>query len=182
MDTIHLITTLAATAGNDTLIAPSGISAAQYLSAIIGIALPLIVAAVTQHVTSPAAKSLLLLALSGLTSVLTEWLTAMNNDAVFNWQQSLFGAVLTFVVGVGTYAGLWKPTGVDDRLKRSFVRSGERGAADPLFIVGVVLFVLGVLGLLLLALGDALIPLVWCIILLVVGGVLCLFGGRRRTL
>lgn len=180
METIYLITTLAATAGNDTVIAPSGISAAQYLSAIIGIGLPLIVAAVTQHVTSPATKSVLLLGLSAVTSVLTEWLTAMNNSAAFNWQQSLFGAILTFIVGVGTYAGLWKPTGVDDRLKRlGSSGGGERGAASALYIAGVVVFVLGALGLLLIALGEALLPLIWCIILILVGVVLIFLGARR---
>jgi hypothetical protein len=61
----------------------------------------------------------------------------------------------------------------------------ERGAADVVFILGVVVAGLGALGLLLLALGEAFLPLVWCLVLIVAGVLLCLVGrstGPRRRL
>lgn len=95
----------------DTPVAPDGISGSQYLSALIGIVLPILVALVTKWSTSSAVKSILLLLLSVLTSFLTEAL----NDANFNWQQAVFGTVLTFVVGVASLYGLWRPTGVSGK-------------------------------------------------------------------
>lgn len=118
MNSVYVITTLVA---DETPVAPDAISGSQYLSALVGVVLPILVALVTRHATSPAIKSLLLLLLSAVSSVLTEAL----NDAAFNWQQSIFGAVLTFIVGFATYLGLWKPTGVDDKLKKV----GEKAVA-----------------------------------------------------
>ena len=110
MDVVYAITTLAA----DTPVAPEGISGSQYLSALIGVVIPILVALVTKHATSPTVKSLLLLGLSAVSGFLTELL----NNANFNLEQAVFGAVLTFVVGTAALFGLWKPTGVDDKLKK----------------------------------------------------------------
>lgn len=107
---IYTITTLAA----DTPVAPEAISGSQYLSALIGVLIPILVALVTKHATSPTIKSLLLLVLSTVSGFLTELL----NNANFILEQAVFGSVLAFVVGTATLFGLWKPTGVDDKLKR----------------------------------------------------------------
>lgn len=127
-----------------TPVAPEGIGGSQYLSAIVGVLIPILVALVTKHSTSPAVKSILLLLLSGVSGFLTE----MINDASFNWQQALFGAVLTFVVGVASFFGLWKPTGVDAKLKETGISDSsstdERGAAR-LYAVGIAVFVIGLL-------------------------------------
>lgn len=128
-----------------TPVAPEGIGGSQYLSAIVGVVIPILVAIVTKHSTSATVKSVLLLLLSGVSGFLTE----MINDAAFNWQQALFGAILTFVVGVASYFGLWKPTGVDAKLKESVISDNgrpldERGAAR-LYAVGIALFVIGLL-------------------------------------
>jgi hypothetical protein len=48
------------------------------------------------------------LALSAVTAFLTEYV----NSANFVWQQALLTTVVTFVVSVATYYGLWKPTNV----------------------------------------------------------------------
>lgn len=58
------------------------------------------------------------------------------------------------------------------------VNKGEEGAADFLYIGGVLLVILGLLDLILVAVGNAFLPLVWAIILVVVGIVL-IFAARR---
>jgi hypothetical protein len=55
----------------------------------------------------------------------------------------------------------------------------ERGAANALFIAGVVVLVLGVLAIILLAAGQPLVSLVWCILLIVAGAVLMYLGSRH---
>ena len=107
---IYTITTLAA----DTPVAPEAISGSQYLSALIGVVIPIAVALVTKHATSAKVKSLLLLVLSVVSGFLTELL----NNANFVLEQAAFGAVLAFVTGTAALFGLWKPTGVDDSLKK----------------------------------------------------------------
>lgn len=98
---------------------PNRIGEAQYLSAMIAVVLPLLVGLVTKYSTSSRVKSLLLLALSAVSSFFTEWLATVNANADFNWQQALFGTILTFAVAVGSYLGLLKPTGVSDAAQRS---------------------------------------------------------------
>lgn len=119
---IHVITDLATgfvpLAGETAEVAPNAIGGSQYLSAIIGVFLPIIVALVTKYSTSATTKSILLLFLSGVSSVLTE----LMNDANFDFQQALFGAVMTFVIGVASLFGLWFPTGVDAKAKGVLVK------------------------------------------------------------
>jgi Na+/H+-translocating membrane pyrophosphatase len=115
METVYVITTLVSE--NNTVVAPEGISGSQYLSALIGVVLPIVVALVTKHTQSAQLKSLLLLALSTLSGFLTEML----NDDAFVWEQALYGAVITFVIGVATLFGLWRPTGVDNAAKNVLV-------------------------------------------------------------
>lgn len=83
----------------------------QVASLLIGVFLPIVVGLVTKHTTNPAIKSLLLLALSGVSGFLTEFV----NSANFNWQQALLTTVVTFTIGVATYYGLWNVTGVTDK-------------------------------------------------------------------
>lgn len=111
---IYVITTLAA---NTADLAPNSISGEQYLSALVGVVLPILVALVTKVSTSATAKSLLLLVLSGVSGFLTEAMSAN-----FMWQQALFGTVLTFVIGTAMLFGLWKPTGVDSKAKNVLVK------------------------------------------------------------
>lgn len=88
--------------------AHTGLNAVQVASLLIGVFIPILVGLVTKRVTSPAVKSLLLLALSAVSGFLTEYV----NSANFVWQQALLTTVVTFVIGVATYYGLWRPTGV----------------------------------------------------------------------
>lgn len=72
------------------------------LSALLGALLPLLVGLVTQKVTSPGLKAVLLAALAAIAGVVPE-LAAPN----FHWQQALFDAVLAFIVGAGAHFGFY---------------------------------------------------------------------------
>ena len=89
------------------------ITTAQVVTLIVGVLLPMVVALVTKYETSPAVRAILLLVLSGVSGVLNDWLVA---DGAFDWGQAILSALTTFIVGVATLYGLWKPTGVSDRL------------------------------------------------------------------
>jgi hypothetical protein len=93
------------------------IGTAQLLSLVIGIVLPVVVAAVTRYAASDAIRAVVLAALAGATAVLTEWGRAVAAGDAFVWQVSAFAALGTFIVAVSTYFGLWKPTGVAEAVK-----------------------------------------------------------------
>jgi hypothetical protein len=89
------------------------------VNGLVGIGLPILVALVTKSVHTAKTRSLLLLALSGVSGVLNEWLVS---TGAFNWPKAVYDAVLIFVVGVATLYGLWKPTGVSDGAKARGVK------------------------------------------------------------
>lgn len=97
--------------GDTADIAPNAIGGAQYLSAMIGVVLPILVALVTKYSDHPGLKAILLLGLSLVSGFVTEWQT----DPNFVWQQAAFGALMTFVIGVATLYGLWRPTTVSTK-------------------------------------------------------------------
>lgn len=97
--------------------AATSISTVQVASLLIGVFLPILVGFVTKEVTSPTTKSLLLLALSAVSGFLTEFV----NSADFVWQQALLSTIVTFVIGVATHYGLWKPTGVSAKARDTLV-------------------------------------------------------------
>jgi len=83
---------------------------ATVISLLVGTVLPVVVGRVTTVHTHPALKGATLLALSTITSVLTQWLDALNSGTPFLWQTVVVSSVLTFSTGVATHAGLWKHT------------------------------------------------------------------------
>jgi len=94
----------------------SSITTFQLVTLIVGVLLPILVAIVTKYESSPRVKSVVLLVLSGVAAVLNSWLSTPNG---FDWQQAIWGAVTTFVIGVASLFGLWKPTGVNDAAKQT---------------------------------------------------------------
>jgi len=91
----------------------------QLVTLIVGVLLPILVALITKLNTPPRIRAVLLLALSAVSAVLNSWLSNPNG---FDWGQALWGAVTTFIIGVATLYGLWKPTGVSDAAKRAGVK------------------------------------------------------------
>jgi hypothetical protein len=97
----------------------STVTTFQLITLITGVLLPIIVALVTKWDTAPGARAVLLLFLSGAAAVLNSWLATPNG---FDWGQAIWGAVTTFIIGVATHFGLWRPTGVSDAAKRALVK------------------------------------------------------------
>lgn len=144
MDTVYIITTMAAENATIDPTANTTLNAVQVASLLIGVFIPIVVGLVTKRTTNPAVKSILLLGLSAVSGFLTEFV----NSANFVWQQALLTSVVTFVIGVATYYGLWTPTGVTAKAQAAFDpsnRPGDHGRSDTrlvgLIVVGVVLAV-----------------------------------------
>lgn len=91
---------------------------AQIISLLVGVVLPLLTGLVTKVATSPAVKAIVLLVLSGVTSVLTDFLASLNGGAAFDLGTALVAALGTFLVGTGMYFGVWKPTGTAVAMQR----------------------------------------------------------------
>jgi VIT1/CCC1 family predicted Fe2+/Mn2+ transporter len=97
---------------------------AQLISILVGGILPLVTGLVTKSTWSGGARAVVLLVLSGVTGVLTDYLGALNGGNAFDWAVALTAAFLTFLSGVGTYFGLWKPTTLAARFQTKFRQSG----------------------------------------------------------
>lgn len=85
---------------------------AQILTLLAGIVLPLIVGLVTKVVTRPGVKAIILAALSVGINLIGELANALTTHSPYNLGTALVTGVGTFLVSVGLYYGLWKPTGV----------------------------------------------------------------------
>jgi hypothetical protein len=84
---------------------------------ILPILLPMAVGLISTKVTSSPRKALLLLALSVVTSFLTQLLVAQQAGVDnYNLGMALVNSLVTFVFGVGVQFGLLKPTGVTEAL------------------------------------------------------------------
>lgn len=108
LDGTYAITTLAPHTKDVGDPVAASISTVQVVSILIGTVIPILVALVTRSTARPGLKAVVNLALSALSGFGTEYI----NSANFVWQQALLTTVVTFVVSVATYYGLWKPTNV----------------------------------------------------------------------
>lgn len=100
---------------------------------VVGLLLPLLVDLVTKRQASAAVKSTVLLALSLITGVLTDFLGALNTGQSFDWATALYGAAVTFVLGVVSFFGLTSSLGIsgkDGAIQRA-VPGGIGRAQDP---------------------------------------------------
>lgn len=78
------------------------------LGVLISAVLPLLVGLVTKASTDPKIKSLLLVALTAITAVLTEAQT----KGSFVWQQALLTFVASFATAMTIHLGFYRPTGI----------------------------------------------------------------------
>lgn len=105
----------------------------QLVNLLVGVLLPIVVALVTKTTrNAPRIRATLLLVLSGVSGVLSQWLAAPGG---FDFAQAILGAVTTFVIGVATLFGLWMPTGVNDKAKELGV-TGDTNRDDNLIVDG----------------------------------------------
>lgn len=77
------------------------------LSLILGTVIPLLVGILTKINASSGVKAVANAFLSALAGVLT---TLINAGGVFEWRSVVLTTLLTWVVSVATYYGLYKPT------------------------------------------------------------------------
>ena len=82
---------------------------AYWLNVVVGTLLPIVVALVTNKFASSQVKSLTLLALTVVGGALT---SIQASGGSFELKPAITGAILSYVVSVATYYGLWKPTQV----------------------------------------------------------------------
>ena len=78
---------------------------AYWINLAVTVLLPLVVALVTKATTNPAVKAIILLALAAITSVLTNLLAVQGSE---NVGPMIVDAVVTFVVAVAAYFGVWR--------------------------------------------------------------------------
>lgn len=79
---------------------------------ILTVVMPIAVGLVTTRTTSGAIKAWLLAAFTLVTSMLTEFASALTTNTPFDVGIALVAAIPAFAISVATYYGLWKPTGV----------------------------------------------------------------------
>jgi hypothetical protein len=84
---------------------------------LLAFALPVLVGLVTTRVTSPARKAWLLAGLSLLASLLLELARSLQDSSTYDLGIALLAALPAFVVSVASHYGLWKPTGVADKVQ-----------------------------------------------------------------
>lgn len=114
------------------------LSGVQAASLFVGVALPILVGLVTHDKMPAAVRPVLLLLLSSVSAVLTEYINAddIGSDD-FSWEASCLTALTTFVTAVAVHYGFWKSIGVADALKLALVRPkgtvpiSQRDTEDP---------------------------------------------------
>ena len=74
--------------------------------------LPLVVGVVSKNVAAKAVKSILLLSITALATLLAR-ATLEDGKAVFT-QELIQDGMVNWVVAIAAYYGLWKPTGVSE--------------------------------------------------------------------
>lgn len=84
----------------------------QGLTLLVSVILPIIVGLVTTKVTSANLKALALLGLALVTSLVTNWILAVQTGHPFDLWGALYTFGSVFLIGVASHFGLWKPTGV----------------------------------------------------------------------
>ena len=83
---------------------------------VIAFVLPVAVGLVTTRVTKSGRKAWLLASLSLVTSLLLELARALSRGETYDIGVALLAALPAFVVSVSSHYGLWKPTGVADKV------------------------------------------------------------------
>lgn len=90
---------------------------ALIIQLLISTVLPLLVGLVTKVVTHSGVKAILLAALSLITSLLVEFGHALANAEVYDIGRGLLLALPTFLIAVGMHFGIWKATGVSEKMQ-----------------------------------------------------------------
>lgn len=85
---------------------------AVVIQILLAVVMPLLVGLVTTRVTSGSIKAWLLAGLTLVTSIITQVGAAIATGMPFDLGVALLSTIGAFIVSVGTYYGLLKPTGI----------------------------------------------------------------------
>lgn len=164
---------------------------------LIGFLLPVATALLTKSNASSGLKAVVNLVLVTLTATVA---TLVGDSGGYAWQEFVNSFLNTFVPAIAMYYGLLKPTRITDavnvktgsfgfgpkpeaRVDTTLPRSTtEDGAADVLYILGVLLLVVGIGALVLTLLGVASVPHLASIIIAAIGLVLVMLSRRGAAL
>lgn len=91
---------------------------------------PLVIGLVTTRVTDAARRAVLLAGLSVVSSLATELAAALQTHTAYNLGQALLAALASFLIAVGTYYGLWRPTGAAVAAQNVLVTASPQELAD----------------------------------------------------
>ncbi len=80
-----------------------------WLTVVISVFLPMVVALVTKQVASSGVKAIVLLALTVVTGALTQ---IQADGGTFDWKTTVTQTVVAFVIAVGVHYGLLKPIAI----------------------------------------------------------------------
>lgn len=89
----------------------------QIFTLLAAVIFPLLVGLVTKRETNPGRKAVLLAGLSVLISLSTELAAALQSGEVYNLGMALLTGLGSFLVAVAMHYGLWKPTGVSEKMQ-----------------------------------------------------------------
>jgi hypothetical protein len=84
---------------------------------VLAVVLPILVGLVTTRVTASSTKAWLLAGLTLVTSVVTQLANAITTGTPFDLGLALLAVIPAFAISVATYYGLWKPTGVGEKMQ-----------------------------------------------------------------
>lgn len=93
------------------------IDAAQLIGLLLTAVLPLLVGLVTTRVTDGRVKAVLLALLSLVTGLLSELAAAVNAGVTYDLGAGLTVGLTGFLIAVGLHFGLYKPTGLTDKVQ-----------------------------------------------------------------
>lgn len=111
-----MLNTLAAVVNNVPAFTFS-LDAAVVIQLILTVIMPIVVAFVTQRTTSSAAKAWLLAGLTLASSIITGIGAAIEAGTSFDIGVALLLALPQFAISAATYHGLWKPTGIAQKVQ-----------------------------------------------------------------
>lgn len=84
---------------------------------VLAVVLPILVGLVTTRVTKSSIKAWLLAGLTLVTSLVTQLANAIATGTPFDLGLALLAVIPAFAISVATYYGLWKPTGVGEKMQ-----------------------------------------------------------------
>lgn len=92
------------------------------LQILLVVVLPLLTAVLVKASFNKGLKAAVLALLSGVSSVVTNWLAAVTAHVAFDWRTVVLNAAIVWFLAVAAYYGLWKNTATQVNLVNTGVK------------------------------------------------------------